>query len=103
MARTLELLTNVLLPDLANLTYSYFAHGSCDSFALAKNGEWEEASSAIADNCSGVLEGACAGGHIELVRFAIPMTQLNTYRARSPESTIHLIGYRLLLFATLPI
>jgi hypothetical protein len=71
MAQTLAFLRRVLLSDLANLVYSYFAlEPTFARYSLAKNGEWESATAHPTD-WEGVLLGACVGGYIGLLRCAV--------------------------------
>jgi hypothetical protein len=70
MTQTIAFLRSVILPDIADIMYSYFAGYSDSRYDLAKNGEWESAITHFGD-WNTVLLGACAGGYIELAQFAV--------------------------------
>jgi hypothetical protein len=70
LAQTLTLLRSVLIHDLADIVYSYFASNSVCAYDLAKNGEWEAATMAKTSWVFG-LWAACYEGYIDLVHLAI--------------------------------
>jgi hypothetical protein len=102
--QTLELLSDTLHPDIANIVNDYFASHSTNAYELAKNGEWELVAdftdqlymdSALAGAKAGgydelaqlmiskgahdwneISRGACLGGHIELARLMLENTDV---------------------------